>query len=264
MRKLIALDLDGTVLSPSLNISTFTKEVIKRLTYEGHVVVLSSGRPYRAIKKFYEELALSSPVICYNGAYVFHPKDSSFPKLERRFPSLSLRKIASTNKRALLSFMAEGRENIYLSKEDDYLDHYFPWKNEKHLIGEMDQIIEEDCYTAIFNCLDRDVLSLSKSLEKEGFLLRHWNGNDYSEATLPNVNKGIALKHILSSLHIDSKDAYAFGDSDNDFEMLSIVSHPFGMKESKSTLLKESFPLTEKGNDQDGVAYELKKLFELF
>lgn len=264
MKKLIVVDLDGTLLSPSLHISSYTEKVIKRLTYEGHVVVLASGRPYRAMKRFYEELGLSSPIICYNGAYVFHPKDPCFPKLERRFSSEALRRIAKANKESLLSFMAEGEKEIYLSKEDIYLDNYFPWKKEKYQIGEMDKIIEEDCYTAIFNCLDKDVPFLSDCLKKEGFILRHWNGNDYSEAALPDVNKGSALKHILSTLSIDPKDCYAFGDSDNDYEMLSIVSHPYGMKNNKSTLLKGTFPQTEKGNDQDGVAYELNKIFRLF
>lgn len=55
MKKLIAIDLDGTLLSPFLSVSSFTKKVIKRLTYEGHVVVLASGRPYRAMKKLYED-----------------------------------------------------------------------------------------------------------------------------------------------------------------------------------------------------------------
>lgn len=264
MKKLIVIDLDGTLLSPFLSVSSFTKKVVKRLTYEGHVVVLASGRPYRAMKKLYEDLSLSSPLICYNGGYVFIPNLSSFPKLERKFPSSSLKRIALANKNILLSFMSESEDNIYLSKKDDYLDHYFPWKKEKHQIGEMDEIIQEDCYTAIFNCLDKDVTALQKSIEKEGFLLRHWNGNDYSEAALPNINKGSALKYILSTLHIDPKDCYAFGDSDNDFEMLSMVAHPFGMKNSQSLLLNKNFPQTEKGNDQDGVAYELNKIFHLF
>ena len=129
MKKLIAIDLDCTLLSPFLSVSSFTKKVVKRLTYEGHVVVLASGRPYRAMKKLYEDLfSLSSPLICYNGGYVFIPNISSFPKLERKFPSSSLKRIALANKNILLSFMTESEDNIYLSKKDDYLDHYFPWK----------------------------------------------------------------------------------------------------------------------------------------
>lgn len=107
MKKLIAIDLDGTLLSPFLSVSSFTKKIIKRLTYEGHVVVLASGRPYRAMKKLYEDLSLSSPLICYNGGYVFIPNLSSFPKLERKFPSSSLKRIALANKNILHSFMAK-------------------------------------------------------------------------------------------------------------------------------------------------------------
>ncbi len=263
-RKLIAIDLDGTLLDSSLSVSPFSVSIIKKLKEQGHVIVLASGRPYRSIKDIYYSLELDSPLIAYNGALVFNPKDSSFPKLERKFSSSSLRKIYGDNKDILLSGMAEDEKTIYLQNEDLYLNNYFPYLGENHLIGELEEIILTDCYTALFNCLDIDVDRLKKSVNEEGLLFRHWNGNTYSEAALKDVNKGTALEYILKELNISPEECIAFGDSDNDYEMLSIAGNAYVLSNSKSAILKDSFKITEKGNDEDGVALTLRKIFSLF
>lgn len=262
-KKLIAIDLDGTLLDSSLGLSSFTISTLKKIKEQGHIIVLASGRPYRSMKDFYYTLGLDSPIISYNGAYVFNPSSPSFPKLERKFSKESLRKIYKDNKGILISSMAEDGEKIYLSKEEPYLNNYFPYVNEKYFIGDMEKIIDEDCYTSLFNCLDKDVPQLEKSLKDEGIILRHWNGNTYSEGSLPNVNKGSALAYILSVLNIDPKDCIAFGDSDNDYEMLSIVSKGYVLSNSKSSLLLNTFEKTEKDNDHDGVANTLNSLLLL-
>lgn len=259
-KKLIAIDLDGTLLDSSLGMSSFTVSTLKKIKEAGHIVVLASGRPYRSIKDIYEALDLSFPLIAYNGAYVFNPKDPLFPKLERRFPKESLKKIYRDNRDILLSSMAEDGENIYLGNEDTYLNNYFPYVNEKYFIGNMEDIIKEDCYTSLFNCLDKDVPQLKKSLEREGIIFRHWNGNTYSEGALPNVNKGSALEYLLKELKISKDDCIAFGDSDNDYEMLSIAGKGYCLSNSRSSLLSSSFETTEKDNDHDGVADTLNRI----
>ncbi len=263
-RKLIAIDLDGSLLDSSLSVSSFSISIIKNLKELGHVVVLASGRPYRSMKEIYFSLGLDSPLIAYNGGLIFNPKDSAFPILERKFSSSSLRKIYQDNKDILLSMMVEDGKMIYLKNEDKYLDNFFPYLSEKHLIGDLEELIKEDCYTALFNCLDKDVEKLENSVINEGFIFRHWNGNTYSEAGLKAVNKGSALEYILKELNISPKDCIAFGDSDNDFEMLTVANEGYVLSNSKSLLLKDKFKRTEKGNDDSGVAYTLRDIFSLF
>ena len=262
MRRVLVLDLDGTLLDSSLSFSFYTESIIKKMKDEGFLIILASGRPYRSMEGFYKRLGLSTPLIAYNGALVFNPVDQSFPIYSKRFPASSLKNIARKCS-FLSSFMVEGGEMIYLQNEDTYLDAYFPYSKEKHLIGKIDEIIKEDCYTSIFNCTKEESFILEKAVNEEGIILRRWNGNTHSEGALPNVNKGEALKYIIKQLNIDAKNSYAFGDSDNDFEMLSLIGHPFVAKNSKSKLLKATFPITEKGNDQDGVAFELNRIFKL-
>jgi hydroxymethylpyrimidine pyrophosphatase-like HAD family hydrolase len=69
-KKLIFIDLDGTLLNDSFELTPCTQNVLKRISEKGHKVVLASGRPPRAILPYYEELGLKTPFIAYNGTYV--------------------------------------------------------------------------------------------------------------------------------------------------------------------------------------------------
>ena len=79
---LIAFDMDGTLLNDKKNISFLTRHYLKKLSRQGHKIVLASGRPSRAMNRYYDELGLSTPMICYNGAYLFSPKDKNFKAIE--------------------------------------------------------------------------------------------------------------------------------------------------------------------------------------
>ena len=68
---LIALDMDGTLLNKSHVISKTTSDYFKQLEKDGHIIVIASGRPVRGIMNFYKELELDTPIICYNGAYIY-------------------------------------------------------------------------------------------------------------------------------------------------------------------------------------------------
>ncbi|MDR4190990.1 HAD-IIB family hydrolase, partial [Bacillus pseudomycoides] len=70
---LIALDLDGTLLTDKKNNSARTEQTIEKAKEQGHVVVISTGRPFRASHAYYEELGLNTPIVNFNGAYVHRP-----------------------------------------------------------------------------------------------------------------------------------------------------------------------------------------------
>lgn len=72
---LIALDLDGTLLTDNKIISARTKKTIEKAKEQGHIVVISTGRPFRASHAYYKELNLNTPIVNFNGAYVHHPLD---------------------------------------------------------------------------------------------------------------------------------------------------------------------------------------------
>lgn len=69
-RYLIALDLDGTLLKDDKTISEKTIKVLNKVKEEGHVVMISTGRPYRASELYYKQLDLDTPIVNFNGAFI--------------------------------------------------------------------------------------------------------------------------------------------------------------------------------------------------
>ena len=72
-KKLIAVDLDGTLLNSESKLSPFTIETIQKISELGHQVIITTGRPYRMADHIYKELGLESPMINFNGALTHIP-----------------------------------------------------------------------------------------------------------------------------------------------------------------------------------------------
>ena len=75
---IIALDMDGTLLNSKKEISFKTALYLKKLSKQGHKIIISSGRPKRSIERYYNQLKLNTPVIGYNGELIYSPNDINF------------------------------------------------------------------------------------------------------------------------------------------------------------------------------------------
>ena len=73
-KKMIALDLDGTLLRSDNTISDYTVETLKKIQEKGHKVVIATGRPYRMALEHYKRLELETPMISFNGSLTHLPE----------------------------------------------------------------------------------------------------------------------------------------------------------------------------------------------
>lgn len=73
-KKMIALDLDGTLLRSDNTISDYTVDTIKKIQEKGHKVVIATGRPYRMALEHYRRLQLETPMITFNGSLTHLPE----------------------------------------------------------------------------------------------------------------------------------------------------------------------------------------------
>jgi Cof subfamily protein (haloacid dehalogenase superfamily) len=259
-KKLLVLDLDGTLLNSQMELTAFSREILAKLISNGHTVILASGRPVRAILPFYQAIGTQAPLIAYNGILVKNPSDPSFPIQERTFSEETIRHYAERMGAKALSFFAEGSQGIFLKTADPFLAHYFPLEGTALHYGEITKTLHGKSYAAVFSSRPENDELLKQIVESEkGIGWRHWSHCLYSEAYFPGVNKGSALAYLLSVLHFAKEDVYAFGDRQNDEEMLSQAGHPFAVFGCKTPTLLEKYPVTEKSNDHDGVALTLQK-----
>jgi hydroxymethylpyrimidine pyrophosphatase-like HAD family hydrolase len=193
-RKLLAIDVDGTLLNDRLELSKKSVEVLRKAQEQGCLIVLSSGRPWRSIAPYYAKISCKSPVICYNGAHVYDPSKTMKEELKITFPKDEVIAIANSSKGIVTSFMVEGEKGACLLREDLYLNKYFPYRDGPYKIGPIEKNLEEDTYTLLFRCHPSHVAELQKIVESHPhFKYRHWSSSFYSEAYLEGTSKGSAL-----------------------------------------------------------------------
>lgn len=260
-RKLIALDLDGTLLDSKKNISNKTKEYLKHLDSEGHVICLTSGRPPRSIKSHYNEIGLTGPFIGYNGDYVFNSITNSvtvFKMMPKKFFIDLFNKFKNFD-----YFVAEDINHLYLETDKTIFDDFLNPHDINIEIGKVPDIFKGDICSCFFKCIDakrrKDILDfVSKYDDIE---MRYWYDlPEFGEFFPVSVSKQTGLELIQKEFNIKDEDTIAFGDGENDYEMLSFAHTSFAMKNGSDELKKYAKNETTYDNDHDGVYFELKKI----
>ncbi len=262
---LIVLDLDGTLLSSEKKILPKTKDYLRFLSSQGHVVTMASGRPPRAILPYYRQLDLDAPLIGYNGSIILNPHEGK-TIFEKRFP-----------KRAVLDFLDSFPLSMFDNLEAEYGEKMFFLKDEKAYVDyfhkeEMDvtygpfrDLIEEDCNSFLVSLKDeKDACKIhEKCREYDDIGMRFWyDSPKIGEFYHYTTNKSTAIQYLEKVYDIDRAHVIAFGDADNDVEMLGSAGIAFAMKNGSDQLKKIADFVTAYDNDNEGIYHSLRSIFD--
>jgi len=225
--KVLFLDIDGTILKPDDTIEDSTKKAVAEVKEKGIEVFLATGRPLHEISHIADELTISS-FIGYNGAYAIYNHQDIFRSPMNRTTVESYVNIAKNNGHELVLYTHE--ENIFSDLESpmvkEFISAFHLQKNNSYSVDIIDKILGitlinlSENEPALYEKADPSI-HLSQ-VNVDG--LRHCY-----DVIRDNVNKGIAVQHILELLHIPKEASIAFGDGMNDKEMLSVVGEGFAM-----------------------------------
>lgn len=261
---IIAVDMDGTLLNSKKKISLKTLFLLRKLNKQENIhVVFSSGRPSRALLKYYKQLKLDTPMICYNGAYVFHPLDKNFKPHMFEFPRKLIIEISEKIKSHIKNIMCETDTEIWCDVKDDYLAKFFWFDDMKVHYGELKDTLQCDPMTCIvqtpyeYRDNKKEIDSLLEDYPEIG--ARFWTGSPYFELFYKETSKGAALKSIAEYYNIPRENVIAFGDSSNDIEMFDFAGTSVMMINGKDDI-KNATMYSLKDNDHNGIYYTLKKL----
>ncbi len=255
---LIALDMDGTLLNKERVISKNTSEYLKKLVQLGHKVVISSGRPFRAIKPFYEELSLDTPAICYNGSYIFNFEEYKDKKIPAKVIREIVQELGEDN---CNNIFCENESDIYALKEDSMLDFF--WKNGMNMhIGSLKNI-DKDMYIAIIMLktgeYEEKLVNLGRKYD--GIDVRFWtDANHIAELYFTEHSKGAALLKVAKHYDIPASDIICFGDASNDFPMFEVAGLSVAMKNGSDETKKQADMVSLDDNDNDGIMKTLKHI----
>ena len=256
---LISLDLDGTLLTSDKEISEFTKNYLKDLANDGSIIVLNSGRPLRALTPYSNLLGIDNLIICYNGQLIYDPKTKK-NIFDKPFKKEDIRKILSKcDKDFIKCIMCEDDKNIYLSKPGYFDFLYHDYENKmKFYTGKIEDLLKDDVYTCIFEYDEKPCESsiffdnLTNEFNDLG--LRYWYSGRFCEIYHTDINKETAISEIAKIYNITKENIYAFGDADNDLDIITKVENGVAMINGSEEIKKVAKYITEEDNDHDGIA----------
>ena len=265
---LIALDLDGTLLSDWQTISPQTKDYLKNLSKQGHKVVIATGRPFRSSEKFYDELELDTPIINYNGGLVTNKHNPDFIPYSLTIPRNHVVDIFNSNKEAINNAFGEVGDDIYLYEDTEEIRpllHYF--NGASLTVGNFDDILTEDTngFLIVAQKGRADVIEeYVANNYKNKVLARNW-GHHYNfviELYTPETTKGAGLKYVADYLGFKSEDIIAFGDAHNDIEMLQYAGTGVAMINAQEVLKGYADVITTHSNTEDGIVKFLEEFLK--
>ncbi|MCG7339410.1 Cof-type HAD-IIB family hydrolase [Staphylococcus sp. ACRSN] len=264
---LICLDLDGTLLNDDKEISSYTKEVLNTLQAQGHKLMIATGRPYRASQIYYHELNLDTPVVNFNGAFVHHPKDNQFKTIHEVLDlELSKNIIKSLNDYGVSNIIAEIKDYVFINNFDQKLFDGFSMGTPKVETGDLLASLTESPTSILVEAEEVMIPRVKQMLTRfyaENIEHRRW-GSPFPviEIVKQGISKARGIDYVKTHLGIERNQIIAFGDEDNDLEMIKYAKHGIAMENGLDELKHVANDITY-SNNEDGIGRYLNQFFEL-
>ena len=290
MYKLVAIDLDGTMLNQYGIITEKTKKAISKAQEKGVEVMIASGRAITSVKRFSKEINSNKYFISGNGAITYDIKNNKilYENILSKTKALKIIKICEENSIYYNVYTENGiiaknlsYNTLYyykdnLTKPDENRTHinivenvydYFEQREEKIL-----KIMICDEHKTVFNSIVRklkelseievlEVSHMSRKIIKQGtdeIALEYF----YTEVSAKDVDKWNALEEIIGLMNISKEEVVTIVDNANDLKMITNAGLGVAMGES-APYVKQSADIIAPTNDEDGVAIILNKIFDL-
>ncbi|WP_125762535.1 Cof-type HAD-IIB family hydrolase [Companilactobacillus hulinensis] len=264
--KLIAIDMDDTLLTTQKSISDKNKEMINQALQKGIKVVLCSGRTHNAIINYTNELGITGKdqYMITNGGAIIENMDQKILYHNSLSNSFYREFVDFVKAHHLHYNVVDENAKTYTSHED-WFDKYTitqAFENDGGLyIREPDQLPDDfEIIKAIING-NKDELDNISSLVHETFDDNYFvvrTGVGFLEVFPKDVNKGNAVKHLAEILKIDLSEVMTMGDRDNDIPMLKIAGKGVAM-ENAQPAVKEVADYITTDNNHDGVGNAIEK-----
>ena len=258
--KFVVSDLDGTLLQPDHKISNYSIDVIKKLVDKNINFVIATGRGKPGVQDVLNQLGLDIYLICNNGANIYDKKGNLICE-EVITPEISSQILKEIKNAGL--FYSAFKENVFYRDKDD-TEEYFTRELFNEVILENLNKCPELNKIIVTNDNPEEILKISNLLRKKFNSLVEITISQHTclDISPKYCSKGSGIKHLAKIFNISTNEFMAFGDGENDLDMLRTVGHPVIMANAQE-IVKNEFSTITSTNIQDGVAKYLARYFNL-
>lgn len=282
MIKLLALDLDGTLLNSGGKIPEANKIAIKRAEEKGVKVTICTGRRFRDARPVGLELELNAPIICHNGALLKYA-DS----LETVMASTIINETVLNILRVGNSFGADAMVSVdphgkgillydRISDDNLPLQKYIAWskslhgadaeKSVMHVESLEKAVVDYETVHVSFSGTCAKMAKMQALLQQKlqtdaNILATIYPNLDFTLLDIlpPDASKGIGLEKLAALNNLTAENVMAIGDNFNDLEMLEFAGKPILMGNAQPELMETKGYETTASNDENGVALAIER-----
>lgn len=261
---LIALDLDGTLLTSRKTITTRTHKALAAAASRGIHIVFATARPPRSVRAYYHALGIRTPQINYNGALIWD---------ESSRQTLAHTPLAAAHARRAIAFARDAFPELCCSVEvmdklytDRVTSNQAWWTETEKLqgpdyVGPLADILANPITKLMFVGDPAWIADLETTISAHfGAVLGHTRSDPHLLALMaPGISKGTALARIARQLEVPPEAVLAIGDAPNDADMLTFAGTAV-VPENAWPAVKPLADMVVPSNDEDGVAIALERL----
>ncbi|WP_278497996.1 sugar-phosphatase [Pantoea vagans] len=264
--KLIAIDMDGTLLNPQHEITPGVKSALDRARKQGVSIVLTTGRPFVGIQRYLMELDMQAPdqyAISNNGALVHQAADGEcVAEVTLTFDDYLY--IENLARELGVHFQAFDKSHLYTPNKDisEYTIHEASLTGipvRYRAVEEMDRAMRFPKLMMIDRpaLLDAAIARLPEHAQQTYTILK--SAPYYLEILDRRVNKGQGVRMLAEKLGLKQEEVMAIGDQENDLAMIEYAGTGVAMGNAIDSVKKIAQFIT-KTNMEDGVAHAIEEL----
>ena len=259
--RLVASDLDGTLLRSDLSVAPRTRDVLGRVEEAGALFVMVTGRPPRWMAPVADQTDHRGLAVCANGAIVYDLHTERVVRDMRIDVDAALEVVRALRAEVPgIAFAVEkglagfGREQSYVARFD----------NPELVVGPVEELVRDGGAVKLLARAEGvgsdELLSTARGVLGDLCECTHSSGDGLLEISAAGVSKASGLASLADEWGIDAAEVVAFGDMPNDLPMLAWAGHSVGMGNAHPDVIAAVDEVTG-SNDEDGVAQVLERWF---
>lgn len=275
--KLIAIDLDGTLLNKDRKISKENKDIINRIIELGYEVVIATGRRYYSAKQMVKELDNHLIILANNGNIVRRSFDDELV-FAKFLDHEAYKDIILEGKKFGLHGIVHVdlyHEGVDMVVEMDEVNNshmmYLSEPDKRYLVIPEKEIMEQERVLAVvyaggstvLNQFYNDINLKYPNRYNSHVLEKIYIAEAMYEAMNPLGSKWKSLLEYATQSGIKKEEIIAIGDDNNDLEMILNAGLGIAMKNSSELVKKAAKIITQEDNNNSGVAIVLEKVLNL-
>ena len=287
MYKLVAIDLDGTMLNSKGIVTDKTKKTIKKAIAKGIEVIIASGRNINSIKSIANETGINKYCISGNGAAIYNLQKNEilYEKYMPKEEILKTIQICEQNdiyyalytddvilakninyntlsyyshniklpeeKRTKIALVKDLYEYVQENEEEKFLKIMICEENEEKFLKVTQQLKQLQNITLLDMCHTHKKIILKDGIERN---LEYY----YAEILDEQSDKWNAIEFLIKELNIKKEEVITIGDNSNDFKMLENAGLGISLKGSNPKAIEKADVIVS-DNNSDGVAEAIEK-----